>query len=103
MKMAIKRIVDTGFWEDEKVLDKFSAEDKYFMLYLLTNPKTTSIGIYSLPIKIIAFDMGYSRETISVLMDRFEKEYQNIIYDRNNQEIAVINSLKYTISKGGKL
>lgn len=41
-----KRMVETDFWQDEKVIEQFSPEDKYFMMYLLTNPKVTSIGIY---------------------------------------------------------
>lgn len=97
-----KRIIETSFWTDEKVIDNYSPEDKYFMLYLLTNPKTTAIGIYSLPIKIIAFDIGYSKESVLTLIERFDKTYKNIVYDAKTQEIAVLNSLKYTISKGGK-
>lgn len=98
----VKRIIDTQFWEDSTVVDKYTPEDKYFMLYLLTNPKTTAIGIYSMPIKICAFDLGYSVDTITFLLDRFEKVYQNIRYNTKEQEIVVLNSLKYTISKGGK-
>ena len=97
-----KRIISTGFWEDEKVIDHFSPEDKYFMLYLLTNPKTTTIGIYKLPKKIAAFELGYTRDTVSVLLDRFQNKYNMIVYFEEEQEIAVLNSLKYTISKGGK-
>ena len=97
-----KRIISTGFWEDEKVIDHFSPEDKYFMLYLLTNPKTTTIGIYKLPKKIAAFELGYTRDTVSVLLDRFQNKYNMIVYLEEEQEIAVLNSLKYTISKGGK-
>ena len=98
----VKRIISTGFWEDEKVIDRFSPEDKYFMLYLLTNPKTTTIGIYKLPKKIAAFELGYTRDTVSVLLDRFQNKYNMIVYLEEEQEIAVLNSLKYTISKGGK-
>lgn len=97
----VKRIIDTAFWEDSTVLDKYTPEDKYFMLYLLTNPKTTSIGIYSLPKKKCAFDLGYSLDTVNFLLERFENNYQNIVYNHDNQEIAVLNTLKYTISKGG--
>ena len=57
--MGIKRLVDTSLWTDGKV-DEFTPEDKYFMLYLLTNPFTTQLGIYELSIKQAAFQMGYS-------------------------------------------
>ena len=100
--MGISRIVNTDFWEDEKVLDSFSPEDKYFWLYLLTNPRTRQLGIYKLPIKIISFQMGYSEETVKVLLDRFERTYKVIRYNRETQEVAILNYLKWSIIRGGK-
>lgn len=98
----VKRIIETEFWQDEKVVDNFSPEDKYFMIYLLTNPKTTSIGIYKFPKKIVAFELGYTVDSVNSLLDRFEHKYKTIKYNNDIQEIAVLNTLKYTISKGGK-
>lgn len=100
--MGINRIVNTDFWEDEKVLDSFSPEDKYFWLYLLTNPRTRQLGVYKLPIKIISFQMGYSEETVRVLLDRFERTYKIIRYNRETQEVAILNYLKWSIVRGGK-
>ena len=100
--MAIKRVVDTGFWTDDKVVELFSPEDKLFMLYLLTNPHTTQLGIYKTNKKIMAFELGYSLDTINVLLDRFETKYKIIIYDKETNEIAIKNYLKYSIIKGGK-
>lgn len=99
--MGIKRIVDTSFWTDGKV-DVFSPEDKYFMLYLLTNPFTTQLGIYELSVKQAAFHLGYSTETINVLLERFEKKYNVIIYSKQTHEIAIKNYLRHSIIKGGK-
>lgn len=100
--MTVKRIVDTKFWNDEKVLDTYSVEDKYFLLYLMTNTMTTQLGIYRLPKKYISFQTGYTKEVVEVLLQRFENEYKNIVYNHRTQEIAVLNSLKYNIVKGGK-
>lgn len=100
--MAVKRIVSTSFWLDDKVLDLYSPEDKYFMLYLLTNPRTSQLGIYKLPKKIISFETGYTSDSIKVLIDRFEAKYKNIKYNQETQEIAILNSLKHSIIKGGK-
>ncbi len=100
--MSIKRIVDTAFWEDSKVIDKYSVEDKYFLLYLMTNPHTTQVGIYKLPRRLISFETGYTVESVTVILERFESKYNNIVYDYETQEIAVLNSLKYSIVKGGK-
>ena len=99
--MGIKRVVGTAFWTDGKV-DEFSPEDKYFMLYLLTNPFTTQLGIYEMSIKQAAFQLGYSVETVKVLLDRFENEYNMIVFSPKTSEIAVLNFLRHSIIKGGK-
>ena len=41
--MGIKRVINTDFWLDDKVLDLFSPEDKLFFLYLMTNPHSKDI------------------------------------------------------------
>lgn len=100
--MGIKRVVDTDFWGDDKIVDMFSPEDKLFMLYLLTNPHTTQLGIYALNKKVMAFELGYSLDTISVLLDRFETKYNIIRYSVETQEVAIRNYLRHSIIKGGK-
>lgn len=98
--MGIKRIVDTSFWTDGKV-DDFSPEDKYFMLYLLTNPFSTQLGIYEISIKQVAFQMGYSVDAVKVLIDRFENKYKMILFSPETNEIAIKNFLRHSIIKGG--
>lgn len=100
--MALKRVVDVGFWTDDVVAEKYSAEDRYFMLYLLTNPHTKQCGIYHLPIRMIAMEMGHSQDSIKAVIERFEVKFKNIIYNRETQEIAILNFLKHSIIKGGK-
>ena len=97
--MSIKRIVNTSFWSDSKIV-YFSPEDKYFMLYLLTNPHTTQLGIYELNPKQCAFEMGYSEDSARVLLDRFENKYG--IIKRSGNEIAIKNFLRHSIVRGGK-
>jgi hypothetical protein len=98
--MGIKRIVDTAFWTDGKV-DEFSPEDKYFMLYLLTNPFTTQLGIYEISVKQVAFQLGYSVDTVNGLLERFEKKYGVIILSKSTNEVAIRNFLRHSIIKGG--
>ena len=98
--MGIKRIVDTSFWTDGKV-DEFSPEDKYFMLYLLTNPFSTQLGIYEISIKQVAFQLGYSMDAVNVLIERFETKYGIIAYSPDTKEIAIKNFLRHSIIKGG--
>ena len=100
--MGIKRVVDTQFWTDDKVIEMFSPEDKLFMLYLMTNPHTTQLGIYALSKKVMAFETGYSSDTISVLLDRFETKYDLIRYSNDTKEVAIKNYLRHSIIKGGK-
>ena len=99
--MGVKRIVDTSFWTDGKV-DEFSPEDKYFMLYLLTNPFSKQLGIYEISIKQAAFQMGYSVDAFRVLLDRFENKYKMILFSRETNEIAILNFLRHSVMKGGK-
>ena len=100
--MAIKRVVSTEFWTDPKVIEMFSPEDKLFFLYLMTNPHTTQLGIYQISRKVMAFELGYSLEAVSVLIERFENRYKLIKYSAETSEIAIRNYLKHSIVKGGK-
>lgn len=98
--MGIKRIVDTAFWTDGK-MDDFSPEDRYFYLYLMTNPFSTQLGIYEISVKQVAFQLGYSMDAVKVLLERFQNKYGLIIYDPETSEIAIKNYLRHSIVKGG--
>ena len=93
-------MVDTSFWMNGK-MDDFTPEDKYFMLYLLTNPFTTQLGIYEISIKQVAFQLGYPMETVRDLIDRFENKYGMILFSKETNEIAIKNYLRHSIVKGG--
>jgi hypothetical protein len=100
LTVGIKRIVDTSFWTDGKV-DEFTPEDKYFMLYLLTNPFSTQLGIYEISIKQVAFQLGYSVDAVRALIERFENKYGMILFSPATNEIAIKNFLRHSIIKGG--
>lgn len=100
--MARFRMVHTEFWNDPMVMEEMTPEDKYFFLYLLTNPNTTQIGIYEITKKQMAFDMGYSIETINSLLDRFLKHHKLIKYNSDTREVAIRNWGKYNLIRGGK-
>lgn len=99
--MAIKRIVSTEFWTDRKVVETFTPEDRFFMIYLLTNPHTTQLGIYQFVSKIAAFEIGYGQESITTLIDRFERIHDVVRFSNKTGEIAIKNYLKHSIVKGG--
>lgn len=95
------RPVQTGFWTDNQVVEEFSPEDRYFYLYLTTNPHMTQIGIYHFAPKVAAFEMGYSKEAIIVLLDRFEKKYGLIKYSSETNEVAIKDYLIDGVISGG--
>lgn len=99
--MGIKRIVDTSFWTDGKV-DEFTPEDRYFMLYLLTNPFTKQLGIYEISIKQVAFQLGYSVDAVKALLERFENKYGMVVFSPDTNEVAILNFLRYSVVRGGK-
>lgn len=98
---GMKRVVSTSFWTDRKTED-FSPEDRLFMLWLLTNPATTLLGIYEISLKTAATQLGWSRDTVKVLLDRFSRVYGIIFYNEDTGEIAIKNYLRHSIVKGGK-
>ena len=100
--MAIYRNISMNFWTDSKVVDDFSPEDKYFMLYCLTNPYTNLCGCYEISIKQMIRDTGYNEETIDKLLDRLDK-YGVIKYNKKNKELYIINWFKYNWTKSDKL
>ncbi len=101
--MAYYRTVNIDFWQDVKVVDNFSPEDKYFMLYLLTNPKTNLIGCYELSIRTASSETGYNKETIERLLNRLKNSHNVIDYDDNTKEVIIFNWYKYNWTKSEKL
>lgn len=100
--MAKFRMIYTEFWDDPKVVEELTPEDKYFFLYLLTNAKTTQIGIYQITKKQMAFDLGYSFESVNALLDRFINYHKIVRYNPETREIAIRNWGKYNLNRGGK-
>ena len=100
--MAIYRTISMSFWTDSKVADDFTPEDRYFYLYLFTNPHTNLCGCYEISIKQAVTETGYSKDTIENLIERFE-EYHNVIrYSPTTKEILLLNWHKYNWTKSEK-
>lgn len=96
------RLIYSEFWTDPTTMEEMSIEDRYFYLYILTNPSTTSCGIYMITKKKMAFELGYSIENLNCLMDRFENTYKLIRYNTVTRELAIKNWGKYNLNRGGK-
>lgn len=101
--MAIYRTINLSFWTDSKVDEDFTPEDKYFYLYLLTNPQTNICGCYEVSIKQMSNQTGYNKDTIERLIKRFEDVHRIIAYSKSTREILVLNWHKYNWTKSPKM
>ncbi|GAE28250.1 phage replication protein [Halalkalibacter wakoensis JCM 9140] len=100
--MAKFRMIQTGFWHDPKVMEEMTPEDKFFFMYLLTNPQVTQIGIYRITKKQVAFETGFSVETVQLLFERFLNQHKLIRYNAETRELAIKNWAKHNLGRGGK-
>lgn len=100
--MAIYRNVRLSFWTDNKVIDEFTPEDKYFYLYLLTNPQTNLCGCYEISYKSMSEDTGYNKDTCLRLLKRFYEVHNVIKFNESTKEVLILNWYKYNWSSSAK-
>lgn len=100
--MAVYRSVHLSFWTDNKVEDDFTPEDKYFYMYLLTNPQTNICGCYEVSYSQMTRQTGYNKDTVMRLLERFENVHKIIRFDKNTKEILILNWYKYNWNKSEK-
>lgn len=101
--MAIYRTVQLTFWTDTKIVDDFTPEDKYFYLYLFTNPHTNLSGCYEISKTAMSNETGYSKDSISRLLERFENTHQVLKYSDKTKEILLRNWHKYNWQGGTQI
>lgn len=100
--MAVYRNVRISFWSDPKVRDEFTPEDKFFYMYLLTNPNTNLCGCYEVSYRGMTEDTGYNKDTVIRLIERFEKQHKVIEFDKETKEILILNWYRYNWSRSDK-
>ena len=93
--MANYRNIQITFWTDPKIADDFTPEDKFFYLYLMTNPHTSICGCYEISMKQMADETGYSKETVEKLIDRMMNVHDVIRYAKDTKEMLIMNWHKY--------
>ena len=98
-----KRMVDTELWNNEEIIETFTAEDRYFWLYLLTNPHNSICGVMKASPILIARDMGYSKECVQNLLYRFEHIHKAILVDKETKELIILNWCKFNWTKSKDL
>lgn len=102
--MALYRQIYIKFWNDDaKVADEFTPEDKYFYLYLLTNPHTNLCGCYELSFKAASRETGYNEDTVRRLIDRMANVHKVIRFDEDTREVLIPNWHKYNWTKSKDL
>lgn len=101
--MARYRNVSTSFWEDNKVVDDFTPEDKYIYLYCMTNPHTNLCGCYEISLKQISYETGYNTDSVERLLKRLDRTHEVIRYSAPTKELLIINWDKYNWSRSEKL
>ena len=103
--MAIYRNIHLSFWTDPKVQDDFTPEDRYFYLYLLTNPHTNLVGCYEISFKQMSDETGYTKDCIERLVKRLSETHNVIRYSNITKELLIINWHKYnwTLSQKHKM
>lgn len=100
--MAIYRSIQMTFWTDSKVVDNFTPEDRYFYLYLLTNPHTNLCGCYEISNKQMSDETGYTKEVVDRLLDRMEKTHDVIRFSRMTKEVLILNWSKFNWTSSEK-
>ena len=98
-----KRLIDTELWNNEEIIENFTAEDKYFWLYLLTSPHNNICGVFKNSPALIARDMGLHKDTIVNLLYRFEKVHNLIFVDKETNEILILNWYKWNWTRSEDL
>jgi len=101
--MPVYRNISLSFWTDSKVDDDFTPEDKYFYLYLLTNPHTTISGCYEVSMKQMCRETGYNEDSVTRLLDRMEHQHGVVQYSRETKEVLIVNWAKYNWTTSEKM
>ena len=70
--------------------------ERYFFLYLLTNPHTSQIGCYEITSRQIQFETGLAKEEI-------ESCLEIIKYSKSTNELLIKNWYKYNLTKSPKM
>ncbi len=101
--MGNYRNVSVSFWTDSKIDDDFTPEDKYFYLYLLTNPHASICGCYEISMKQMERETGCTTETVMRLLNRMENIHRVLRYSPDTKEILLLNWFKYNWTRSEKL
>lgn len=98
--MAFRKIHES-FWTDPDIED-LTPEQKYFYLYLLTNPANNQIGLFEFSKRRASFETGYNTETIEKLLQFFQ-DTGKIVLSKKTKEIVICKFWHYNSSTSPKV
>ncbi len=96
------RNIDTEIWNDPKVSDAFTPEDKLFWFFCLTNPLGNLSGVSEISYNQMVKFLGFSEQTVKNLIYRFEEIHKLITYVEDTKELFIHNWHKYNWTKSPK-
>lgn len=101
--MAIYRQIHTTIWQDNFVGDVLTdPPEKLFWAYLLTNSQTAQCGVYPFRMRQAQFDTGLTEDEIKSIINKLV-QYEKIKYSTENNEIMIVNWLKYNSARSPKV
>lgn len=100
--MASYRNLQMSFWTDAKILENFSAMEKYMYLYLLTNPHTSLCGCYEISFVTAASETAIKKSEVKRLVTKLI-EKGVIDYSEETNEVLLLHWHKYNWTSSEKL
>lgn len=100
--MALYRNVQISFWTDSKIDNDFTPDDRYFLLYLFTNPHTNLCGCYEISTRQMGYETGLTNDKVKNLLERITNIHRVALYDRESREILILNWHKYNWNNSPK-
>ncbi len=88
-------------WRTNLMQVKMSPEDRFFWVYVNTNPQTTLLGVFPLTVRQIACDLGYDEQAVKAIIKRFVEYHKLIKYNWDTGEIAILDYMTWGIKSGG--
>lgn len=94
--MSKHRVVKSDFWVDD-YFEEVAIKEKYFFLYLLTNPETNILGIYKTTVKRMSFETGLTKIEVSSFLEIWSN--LDKVHFKNSY-IILVNHHKHNIPSG---
>ena len=96
------RYIQTDFWSDPKIKDKTNKDDRYLMIYFMTNPHTNQTGCYEISLSTILFETKFDENNFKLTSEKL-RNLKLCEYDYETQEVLIFNWYRYNWTKSIKV